>query len=248
MRHRTIKDVFTIIYKGRQKVGFEVEGLDKYIYLGPGNVKQCTGVKIDEVEILIGSKIRPEFYQTGEKMFNGKICEDGYAVIKDFWIECSGSINEMKAKNSHKLIPLQEIQRVFQFYRNGKDVIGFDTGSEKATFINSTRIQKLTLLEPDEFHILEGSFINPVYYQEGEELHGGRTCNKSGVILKALNLRYFGKVEEMHERFENSVPSYIAGHYDSYDYDDGHNTRNWLADAAGSDDPEMMSVAYWNMD
>jgi hypothetical protein len=35
MRHRLIKDVFTIIYKGRQRVGFEIEGLDKYIYLSP---------------------------------------------------------------------------------------------------------------------------------------------------------------------------------------------------------------------
>ena len=87
MRHRIIKDVFTIIFQGRQRIGFETEGLNEVIYLSYGNVKQCTGIKINEVEILIGSKIRPEFYQVGEKMLNGKICDNQQTIIKDFWIE-----------------------------------------------------------------------------------------------------------------------------------------------------------------
>ncbi|HRN40723.1 MAG TPA: hypothetical protein PK649_01465 [Vicingus sp.] len=246
MRHRLIKDVSTIIYKGRQRVRFEVEGLERCIYLSSGNVKQSTGVKIDEVEILIGSKLRPKFYQVGEEMYNGKICENESIIIKNFWIECSDSIEEMKIKNSDKLKQFHEINKVFQFYKNEKYVVGFKTIDEKTTFINSDRLHKLTLLDPSEYHILEGSYINPEYYQDGEIMHGGTKCYKSGIILKALNLRFYGKTEEMHERFEKSEPLYISRHYDNYD--DGYDSSNWLSDAAGSDDPEIMSLAYWNMD
>jgi hypothetical protein len=245
MRHKLIKDVFTIINKGRQQIGFEVEGLDKYIFLSPGNIMQCTKVSINEVEILIGSKIRPELYTDGEEMTNGEIYKGKYPIIKDFWIECTGSVEHMRNQNQDKIKPLKEIQKVFQFHRNGKDNVGFDTGEEKATFISSNRLQKLTLLEPSEFHILEGSFINPEFYQEGEELHGGGTCFRSGALLKSLNLRYYGKIEEMHERFESSTNYHDE---DNNNYDDNYDSNNWLADAAGSNEAEDMSVAYWNMD
>lgn len=248
MRHRIIKDVFTIIFQGRQRIGFETEGLNEVIYLSYGNVKQCTGIKINEVEILIGSKIRPEFYQVGEKMLNGKICDNQQTIIKDFWIECEGTYEEMKSKNLDKLKPLLEIKKVFQFNRNGQDVVGFETGKEKAIFIFSNRLKKLTKLNSDEFHILEGSFINPEYYQVGEEIYGGGKCYKSDSILKALNLRFYGKFEEMHERFENSALNYVIGNYNSLNSEDEYNSRNWLANSVDSDDSEMMSVGYWNMD
>lgn len=254
MRHKKILEVFTIIYKGRQRVGFKVEGMDKYIFLGPANVKQCTNVKLTEVEILIGSTLRPELYKEGEEMVNGQICKGDYPVIKNFWIECSDSIENMRKRNADKLKVFKEIQKVFAFNRNDKDIIGFDVGEEKAVFVPANRVTNLTKLDLSEIHILEGSFIAPEYYNEGENIYEGINhepvlCRKSGVIVKDLNLRLFGKVEEMHERYENSEPSYSTGFYDSHDdYDSGYDSSNWLADAAGSDDPEVMSVAYWNMD
>lgn len=254
MRHKPILDVFTIIYKGRQRVGFKVQGIEKFLYLSPANVKQCTDIEINEVEILIGSKIRPEFYKKGEKMFGGEIYKDGYPIIKDFWIECSDTIENMRKKNSDKLKDLKEIKKVFHFHRFGKDNIGFDVGEEKAIFTSANRVLALTSLDLSEVHILEGSYIGPEYYQEGENIYEGmdkeaEICYKSDVIIKNLNLRFFGKIEEMHERFENSEPSYATG-YDntSYDYDSGYDSSNWLADAAGTDDPEVMRDVYWNLD
>ncbi len=248
MKHRIIKDVFTIIFKGNQRVGLEVDGLEKYIYLSPANVLQSTGIFINEIELLIGSKIRPEFYTEGEIMINGKTCEQNFQIIKDFYIEYIDSVEELRTRNKDKLKPLKQIQKVFQFHRNEKVIVGFDTGSEKATFIEAIRLQNLTLLEPGEFRILEGSYINPTYYEEGEEIFDGILCKKSGVILKALNLRYFGKIEEMHERFVNSEHTYSSGNYRSFNYDNSYESGNWLEDAAGSNDPEMMNDVYWNTD
>ena len=254
MRHKKILEVFTFIKKGRQKVGFKVEGMEKYLILRPSNVRQCTGIDLTEVEILIGSTIRPELYKEGEEMINGQIWNGDYPIIKNFWIECSDSIENMRKNHADKLKDFKEIKKVFSFNRNHEDLIGFDIGEEKAVFVRANRLINLTKIDLSEIHILEGSLIAPEYYKEGENLYDGRDhepelCRKSGVILKNLNLRLFGNVEEMHERHENSEPSYSTDHYSSYvDYDSGYDSSNWLADAAGSDDPEVMSVAYWNMD
>lgn len=252
MRHKKILEVFTIIYKGRQRVGFKVEGMDKYLFLSHENVKQCTSVELTEVEILTGSTLRPELYKEGEEMFNGQICKGDYPIIKDFWIECSESIENMRKQNADKLKDFKEIQKVFSFSRNEKEIIGFDVGEEKAVFVPANRVTNLTKLDLSEIHILEGSYIAPEFYKEGEILDfAGKNskpeiCRKSGVILKDLNLRLYGKAEEMHERYENTVPSYSTDSYSNYE--SGYDSSNWLADAAGSDDPEVMSVAYWNMD
>lgn len=254
MRHKKILEVFTIIYKGRQLVGFEVEGMEKCLFLSPENIRQCTGVEITEVEILTGSTIRPELYKEGEKMFSGEIYKGGCPIIKDFWIECKDSIENMRKANLDRLKDFKEIRKVFSFNRNDKDVIGFEVGEEKAVFVPANFVKGLTKLDLDEIHILEGSYISPEYYQKGENIYEGRDhepelCRKSGVLLKNLNLRLYGKVEDMHERFENSKSTYFSGYYGfSQNSYGSYDSSNWLADAAGSDDPELMSAAYWNMD
>ena len=228
MRHKKIVEVFTIIYKGRQQVGFKVEGMDKYLYLNPENVRQCTNIDLTEVEILIGSTIRTELYKEGEKMFSGRIYKGSRPIIKDFWIECSDSIENMRKVNAEKLKDFKKIHKVFTFNRNDKDIIGFDVGEEKAVFIPANRVTNLTKLDLSEIHILEGSYVAPEFYKEGEILDfAGKNikpeiCRKSGVILKDLNLRLYGKAEEMHERYEYTVTFYSAGSYDSHnDYDVG---------------------------
>jgi hypothetical protein len=251
MRHKKILDVFTIIYKGRQQVGFKVEGVAKYIYLKPENIKQCTGVEITEVEILIGSSLRPELYHAGEKMFNGETYKGEFPIIKDFWIECAGSIENMREANANRLKKFKEIIKIFNFISNNKEIIGFDISEKKPVFVPGKRVTTLTKLNMNEIHILEGSYIAPEYYLEGENIYDGMNrepelCRKSGVILKNLNLRLIGKVEVMYERYRNAEPKYFTGYYDT-SYDDDY-SNDWLIDVAGSDDPEIMNVAYWNLD
>lgn len=260
MRHKKILHVFTIFHKGRQQVGFVVENNEKYIYLSPANIKQNTGVEINEVEILIGSTIRPTFYGNGEKMFDGRICTIDNYVIKDFWITLSETIEELRVKNKDKVLPMKNIIRVFQFTKDNRNVTGFDTGDVKATFISSERLHKLTSLDPREFHILEGSFICPEYYKEGEQMGGthGLIAKKSGVMLKNLNLRFSGNAEEMHKNFEER-PNF---HYsNSRNYNDRENRSSYNqyggpSDGYGGslDDDFINNVldgdpsAIWNID
>lgn len=56
------------------------------------------------------------------------------------------------------------------------------------------------------------------------------------------NLGYYTKLTI--EKYEEYQESYD---YD-YDYDDYYDNSNWLADAAGTDDPEVMNDVYWNLD
>ena len=86
-RHRQILRVFSFIHKKKQMVGLEIEGIQNTIFLRPGNILQNTGIEIREVELLVGSAIRPEFYEVGEEMFGGKICETDDKFVKDFYIE-----------------------------------------------------------------------------------------------------------------------------------------------------------------
>ena len=140
-------------------------------------------------------------------MFSGKINEGKALIIKEFWIDLKEPLENLRVSNSNNLKPLKEIKKIFQITRNGKSLIGFDTGNEKATFIEAKRIEGLTNLHSSKLHILEGSFINPEYFREGELMYKANICRKSNVILKALNLRYFGNIEEMHKRFENNALS-----------------------------------------
>jgi hypothetical protein len=257
MSYKTITKVFTIIYKGRQQVGFQIEGIEKCIYLSPLNVEQDTKIKITEVELLIGSKIRPEFYKLGEIMFNGKVFYEGFPVIKDFRIKCADTIENLRIANSGKLLKFKEIFKVFHFNRNNNETVGFEIGEEKAIFIQAKRLLNQTSLSLNEIHILEGSYISPEYFKEGENINEGidmppKLCIKSGVVLKHLNLRFWGKVNEMHKKFENSDSTtyqrnYRSGkHYFQNDY--SNDSNNWLEDVAGSDDPEVMNDVYWNLD
>ena len=113
---------------------------------------------------------------------------------------------------------------------------------------------------PREFHILEGSFICPEYYKEGEQMGGthGLIAKKSGVMLKNLNLRFSGNAEEMHKNFEER-PNF---HYsNSRNYNDRENRSSYNqyggpSDGYGGslDDDFINNVldgdpsAIWNID
>jgi len=61
-------------------------------------------------------------------------------------------------------------------------------------------------------------------------------------IIRA-KLGYYTKfiIEKYEKYYENH------NDYD-YNYDDYYDSSNWLADAAGTDDPEVMNDVYWNLD
>jgi hypothetical protein len=250
MNYKKITDAFTVIWKGKQKIGFKIDDIKNPLFVNPKFVFNQTGIAINEIELLIGSYFDPTFFEVGDKFYNGKIFQKSETkIVKSFNIIMEGSVDELREKNRNYLKNYKEIIKVFHFTRNEKTTVGLDTGEEKATFISSKRLKGITTLDINEIHILEGSFILPEYFNIGENIYEKMNekpeyCRKSGVILKNLNLRFFGKVEEMHERHENSEPECVTT-YDDYDY--RYDSNNWLEDLAGTDDPEVMRDVYWNI-
>jgi hypothetical protein len=190
-----------VLYKGQnrklaaQLISFSVEDLDDPVFLSYLRVKENTNIGIEEIEILKGCDVRFEFYKKGEVMFNGEVCKSG-SLVKDFWIETPESIEELRADFEASL-PSKRILEVFNYTgRRGKQLVGFDIGEKKPTFIAKGSLISATGME-GHFRILEGSYIAPEYYQKGDELWNGEICKKSNVLLKDLNLRVDGSLEQL---------------------------------------------------
>ncbi|MBL85962.1 MAG: hypothetical protein CMO82_04805 [Winogradskyella sp.] len=258
MRHKKIKRVFARIKKGRQLVGIEVENHNYTIFLSGSNVKQNTGLNINEIEMLEGSLIRPDFYKKGEKMFNEKICEKDNLLIRDFWITLvPNNIEKFKAINQTKKIDFKQIKQVFTFTRNGRVNCGIKTLDDEVVFVTKKRLEGLTSLDESEFHILENSYINPIYYKNGEIMAGGKKCYSDNSIIKELNLRFSGNVEQMHQNFEENEPNFYYSHSNNSNYSSnsyaeyggpsdgygGHIDDDFINDVLGGH-PD----AYWNID
>lgn len=217
-RHKKILNVSTFVYNGKQKVELEVEGLENKIYLSPANIKQNTNIDINEVEILIGSTIRPTFYKKGEKMLNDKICKDDNTVINDFWITLLDTIPKLREINKNHILPLKKIVKVFQFTRE-EDIVGFELENEDNPFyIKSYKLERITNLEPSEFHILTNSYIAPIYYKKGEVLKQGDIVRKDNRILKKLNIRFSGTIDEMHKNYKE--PEQNNNYHEEERFDD----------------------------
>ena len=106
-----IKEVSTFIHKGNQGVRIKVEGCDSTIFLPLKKVRDEFGIDISEVEILLGSTLIPEFFRAGEALYNGKICDTDNLILKNAKFIPIGSIEEMREKNSDKIIPFKKIVR-----------------------------------------------------------------------------------------------------------------------------------------
>jgi len=215
MRHKEILDVIVIIHNGKQKVGFKLKDIENICYLTPLQVYEATAIKITEVEILIGSTMRVVFYRKGEELFDGRICNKNNLIVKDFWITLSGTYHGMKEKNKDKIKPYEIIYEVsgwghiHDLPEDGK--IFFYTSYKKGVYIKKTSLASLTKFDPDEFHILLGSYIAPEYFKKGERIWSGDICRKDETVLKSLNLRYsgFGIKELMEKESKVTRENYI---------------------------------------
>lgn len=254
-RHKKIINVFPRIKKGRQLVGFEVENYPYLIYLTAKQIKANTQLEITEIDMLIGSFIRPEFYQIGEQQFNGEITHEANKLIKEFWITLNANnLEEFKLKNKHNYKVLEIIEETFTFYRKSVKNVGIKTNKGNTYFITSKRLTALTNLQPSEFNILESSFVNPEFYVNGEVMAGGNICMGNNKIIKALNLRFIGDFNEMNENYSHyyyssrklsSKNSYYS--YDEYNGpSDGYGGN--LDDDFINDVLDGHAEAYWNID
>lgn len=73
--------------------------------------------------------------------------------------------------------------------------------------------------------------------------------------LSKISSYYKNKVDSLREINDRKITeciklaSYEEKYSSEYEYDDYYNNNdNWLIDAAGCDDPEVMNDVYWNLD
>jgi len=170
-------------------------------------------------------------------------------------------INEIKLMNYGKVISVidnclyEQFEEPVLFETTDIKIFNFDTISQETIKaikdkigIERIPLYKVKDLEGNESSlvrywdntnrfaiIIESELVNNI--KEDPELE----LNVSKEIVLA-NLGYYTKftIEKYQEHLE-----YIDD--DDYYYDD-YNSSNWLSDAAGTDDPEVMNDVYWNLD
>jgi len=230
-KNRKISKVFVRIIGGEQVVGLKAEGLENDVYLSQQKLKSRTGVNIAEVEILTNSLVSVEFYQINEIMKNGTVCDIANMIVKEFSIKISGTIEQMRENYRHLIPELKQIVEVFRFIRNGKKYIGLRINETNKVYINSNRLTRLTLLKPEAFHVLVSSYINPIYYEEGELLVNKKICRKNNRILKELNLRYNDKKMNLSNDLSQTInEEHVKGQWEEdgwHDEDELRENEMW---------------------
>jgi hypothetical protein len=226
MRHKLIKNIKTRIRNKRQLVIIEFDYKNEFVFLTPNNIRQNTGLEVYELELLIGSKLRIDFYKKGEKMFNDRICNKENLIVKEYFLELEKPVEVLREDNKNRLVPYKRIKDIFYFYKFDKENVGIKTEDDKVTFITLKRFEIQSKLAKHEQHILVGSYICPEYHKIGDILSNGFKVSVENKILRWINLRYSDKIEGMHESTENAI-GYFDGneYYDSYD--DGLNAYGY---------------------
>lgn len=248
MRHKPIINIRTRIRKKRQLVIVEFDN-NECVFLSPNNIKQNTGLEVQELELLIGSTIRIDFFKKGDKMFNESVCEKDNLIVKEYFFELQKPIEKLRIENKHQLLPFKKIMQIFYFNKFGKDNVGIKTEDEYVTFISLKRFEFQSNLGKSEQHILVGSYIFPEFYKIGESFSNGTPITQNNKLLKWINLRYSNKIADMHENFERSI-GYFNGESYSDESNDGpgaYGYSSWeemtLHEAFEGD-----SGNYWNID
>lgn len=220
MGHKKIINVYTIIARKRRRqlVCIQVEGLDETLILTPENIFQNTQIEVNELELLVGSRIRTEFYQVGEVLLNGSTCNKDNHFIRNFYIELESPLEKLREAKKDKLMNLRKITNIFTFKKLHKHSVGIELEDGEMAFLFLDRMVNYTGLHPGELHILIGSYANPTYFKKGDKMWNGIVCEKERA-LKSLNLRFIGKVEEMHQDFEeSSLDDYYMNLKEENDY------------------------------
>lgn len=248
MRHKHIKNIRTRIRKKRQLVIIEFDN-NECVFLSPNNIKQNTGLEIQELELLIGSTIRIEFFKKGERLINGPLCEKESLIVKEYYFELQKPVERLRVENADQILHFKKIKQIFYFHKFGKENVGIKTEDEKVTFISLKRFEIQSNLDKSEQHILVGSYILPEFYKTGESLPNGTPITQDNKLLKWINLRYSDKIEGMHENFENSIGYYNGEEYSDMS-DDGPGAYGYSSweEMALHEAFEGDSSNYWNVD
>lgn len=121
----------------------------------------------------------------------------------------------------------------------------FDFGKYSGNTIQETILKdeeyiQWCILNVDWFCISEDCFSKFFLLQLGEVLP---VFKNKAEHLQKINSSKISQCASKFSRINEYQPS-----YENDDYYSDYNSDNWLIDAAGSDDPEVMNDVYWNLD
>jgi len=213
MRHKKIKRIATKIRNKKQLVILEVEN-EEIVFLSASSIRQNTSLDSDELELLINSTIRVDYYDIGEKLFNGRICDHPNLIVKEYFIELSDSVDILRNKFADSLIPFKRIIDIFYFTRNGQEIVGIKTSDDTVTFISLKRFEIQSTLKKEDQKILIGSYINPVYYKIGDTLPNGSKIYAENKILRWLIIRLSSMSNQSEDSTQNSSS---ISYYDDFE-------------------------------
>lgn len=195
MQHLLIKDVSTRIKNRVLIVVFELQD-SKKIYLNYVRVKQNTQLEPNELELLINSYIRVEYYKKDDVMFNGKACLHDNAIIKEYWITLQSPIDRLRVINSEKLLPFKKIEEIYFFTKFNKRNVGLALEDGTSLYMSEDKFYTASGFEEFERTYLIGSFVFPTFFEIGELLQNGFLVTTPNKTLKYLGVRYCGEAIE----------------------------------------------------
>lgn len=241
MRHKPIQNIRTRIHKNKLLVIIEFKNKE-FVFLRPENIRQNTTIEVNELELLIDSTLRIDFYKKGDKMFNDKICSKDDILVKEYFFELAEPIEKLRESKKENLLAFKKIKEIFYFQKYGRENVGIKTEDDNVTFLSLKRFEIQSKLEKSEQHILIGSYIFPEYYKIGETLPNGKEVTANNKLLKWINLRYSERIDKMHQNFEENI-AYYDGEDDYNPYDDYGTDEDFIRDVLDGDPSN-----YWNID
>lgn len=201
---KTIKTIFTRIRNKRIIVIIKFDD-ENFIFLSPNNIKQNTSLNINELELLVGSTVRIEYYKIGDKLLNKTICNHENLIVKEYYFDLIKPVDILRQENKSQLLPFKKIVKIFYFDKFGRENVGIKTEDNAVIFLPAKRFELQSKLETRNLQILLGSYIMPEYYKKGESFNDGTIVSKDNAILKWINLRYTDNVDRMIQKYENSL-------------------------------------------
>ncbi len=192
-----------------------------------------------EFEYLIGGHLQVEYYEKGEKMKNGLNSGSFGYHVKKYSINLPKSIAELRLQK-----PLRGFETILDshiFTRKNREGICIRTTSDKAYFMTLSNFQKESSLAPENFGLLTGSFISPIFYKKNEvsEETGWIVC-KSETIIKSLRLRCnFSFYENFAEHGNQTLKEFslrLTNRPDRWSYDENRPTYSKYNGYGGYDD------------
>jgi hypothetical protein len=220
-----------------------------------------------ELELLIDSFLEPIYFQKGETLWNGRIANSSHHHVKWWKLVLNGSQKEIRERRNHLCPIFQTLYDTYIFKKKDRDIVRIRSITNNVYFVGLKELERIAGLKQDEFNLLTGAFISPVYYKAGEVSDKtGWIIYEDNKIIRNLNLRVVKTIDYNftlfgEQKLESPTPApnsnfkgedvndneVYNGSYDkpSYEKYNGYNDfDDDTIDNAFEGDPE----ATWNVD